>query len=128
VALVQLVAKGGQDLSLGPRPLVLMIRSAFWGNGADTSPPCYWLLPDPVECLASIPAALAQQAGRLGRSEVGAQGCLHLFPGFRPGGSPRSGDVTCGSGGDGKRKHSMPQDKQKARDETDHQATMPLCP
>ena len=122
------VAEGGQDLSLGPWPLVLMVRSAFWGNGADTPPPRYWLPPDPVECLASIPTALAQQMGQLGRSEVGAQGCLHLFPGFRPGGSPHSGDVACGSGRDGKRKHSMPQDKQKARDKTDHQAICQCAP
>ena len=123
----RLVAKGGQDLSLGPRPLVLMIRSAFWGNGADTSPPCYWLPPDPVECLASIPAALAQQAGRLGRSEVGAQGCLHLFPGSGLGAALTVVTSHVAVAGIG-RENSMPQDKQKARDKTDHQATMPVCP
>lgn len=33
------------------------------------------------------PAALAQQVGQLGRSEVGAQGC-HLFPWLQAWGQP----------------------------------------
>ena len=60
---------------------------------------------------------------------MGAQGCTSsLASGLGQPHCEDSGDVACGSGRDGKRKHSMPHGKQKARDKTNHQATMPVCP